>query len=749
MKQLAKLQSVSRRDFLKLTGMASGGLVLGALLPIHNPVWAGSAQTSNELNLFISINSDNSIDIICHRSEMGQGARTGLPQIIADELCADWSKVNVVQGLANPAYGSQNTDGSTSVREFYTTLREMGAGARAMLEQAAAQLWRVDVTEVYAENSFVLQKGSGRKVSFGYLAEAASKLSAPKVSELKFKSPKDFTLIGKPLPIVDMRAMVTGNTTFGQDIQLNDMLYVSIERSPVVGAKVNGYDKEATLKVAGVVDVFEMPAPSMPVGFNPLSGVAVIATNTWAALQGRKTLNIQWQMGDNQSHDSAKYLADLKSNIVNKGKVVRSRGDAYAAMEQANSSIQATYTVPYLVHAPMEPPAAAAVVKNGECEIWACTQNPQGVQQSVAGALGIEAEKVKVNTTLLGGAFGRKSKPDFAVEAALLARYTGKAVKVVWSREDDIQHGYYHAISAQHYGAGLGTNGEVTSWVQRTAFPSISWTFTGTTDEASDGELSLGFADLPFAVDNLSCETHKATAHLRIGWMRSVSNIHHGFAIGSFVDEVADAAKIPTQDMWHQLIGSDRMVDTKAEGFNYSNYDEAAEKFPIDTKRLKYVLDLLMEKLGAAQQAASGEGWGISVHRSFVSYVAVATKVKVSEGKVSVLEMHSVIDAGTVVNPDRVKSQLEGAMIFGLSIALMGEISVKDGAVVQSNYNDYPVLRMHQSPPMYTYIVESDAPPGGVGEPGVPPVAASLANAIFHASGTRIRDLPINKHFSV
>ncbi len=741
--------NVSRRDFLKFTGIAGGGLILGAVVPAIAPVWASNTKAGHELNLFVTINSNNTVDIVCHRSEMGQGIRTGIPQIVAEELCADWSKVNVVQGLANEEYGSQNTDGSRSIRRFYQTMREMGATARTMLEQAAAGIWKVSADSVYAENGYVLHKVSGRKLSFAYLAEEAGAQATPDVASLRFKSPKDFTLIGKPLPGVDLLKMVTGDTTFGQDVHVDNMLFASIERCPVIGGKVKSHDKAAAMKIAGVIDVMLMPEQTLPALFKPINGVAVIASNTWAAMEGRKALNIAWDLGTNQSHNSASYLADLKNNIVNKGNVIRSNGDAYTAMDNAKNTIEATYTMPYLVHAPMEPPAATASVTNGECEIWACTQTPQSTQQNVAAALGIDKSKVKVNVTLLGGGFGRKSKPDFSVEAALLAKHAGQAVKVVWSREDDIRSGYYHAISAQHFRAGLDEKNQVSSWIQRTAFPSISWTFSGTTDEPQNGETSLGFGDLPFELDNLSCETHKATGHIRIGWVRSVSNIQHGFARGSFVDELAVAANIPAHKMWLKLIGQDRKVDPNKEGYKFENYGESMETFPIDSKRLKHVLNLVVEKSTATQQTAENEGWGISVHRSFVSYVAVATKVRVAEGKVTVLEMHSAIDAGTVVNPDRVRSQQEGSMIFGLSLALMGEIEVKEGAVLQSNFHDYPVLRMHQSPKIETYIVESDAPPGGVGEPGVPPVAASLANAIFHASGTRIRELPVNKHFSV
>tara|TARA_R110000744_G_scaffold17891_14_gene48306 strand:+ start:5534 stop:7789 length:2256 start_codon:yes stop_codon:yes gene_type:complete len=745
------IKSVSRRDFLRYTSVAGGALVLGTLLPSITPAWASSTVVDavNTLNLFVSIDNDGTVNIVCHRSEMGQGVRTGIPQIVADELCADWSKVNVVQGLGDEAYGSQNTDGSRSIRRFYTTMREMGATARTMLENAAAQTWGVPVSDVFAENGAVVHKSSGKSLSFGELAQVASQQNVPEVKDLTFKSPKDFKFIGKPVTSVDLPKVLTGDTVFGQDVQLDDMLYASIERCPVVGGTVKAFDKEASRGVANVVDVIEMPKQSFPVLFKNLNGVAVLASNTWSALQGRKALNVTWDLGDNQSHDSDAYLAELEKRIVTKGKSIRSVGDAYQAFDTANTKLEATYTVPYLVHAPMEPPAATAVFKDGHCEVWACTQTPQSTQQNVAGALGIDKSKVKVNVTLLGGGFGRKSKPDFSVEAAVLAQKTGKPVKVVWSREDDIRHGYYHAISAQHFQAGLDEAGKVTSWVQRTAFPSISWTFTGTTDEPQTGELSLGFGDLPFAIENLSCETHKAPAHVRIGWIRSVSNIQHGFAIGSFVDELAAKSSVSPHQMWLNLIGDDRIVDPKTQGFKYENYGESYDNFPIETKRLKNVLNELMAKSGANSPTADNEGWGISVHRSFVSYVAVATKVKVANDKVSVLEMHSVIDAGRVINPDRVKSQQEGAMIFGLSIALMGEVTIKEGAVEQSNYHDYTVLRMHQSPKIVTHIIQSDAAPGGVGEPGVPPVAASVTNAIYQASGKRIRALPVNKVYSV
>ncbi|MGS2722625.1 molybdopterin cofactor-binding domain-containing protein [Porticoccus sp. GXU_MW_L64] len=746
----AEVICLGRREFLKKTGITGGGLLLGTAVPLSSvlPVfaWADDQGGDHPLNLFVSIGSDDRVHIVCHRSEMGQGVRTGTTQIIADELCADWAKVEVVQGLANKAYGSQNTDGSTSIRKFYTKLREVGATARTMLEQAAAQVWKVDPAKTYAKDNAVHLKGSNKSLSFGELAELAASQPTPAKGELTFKSRGQFELIGKSVPIVDMDVMLTGDTTYGQDVHLDNMLYASIERCPVVGATVKGFDRKAALAVANVQQVIEMPKQPRPVVFHPLNGVAVLADNTWAALQGRRALNVQWDLGENKNHSSADFQQQLAKNIVTKGKVVRSGGDAYAALDKASRKVEATYRVPYLAHAPMEPPAATAHFEDGRCEIWACTQTAQSTQQNVAKALGLKQGQVKVNVTLLGGGFGRKSKPDFSVEAALLSKQTGRPVKVVWSREDDIRNSYYHAISTQHYVAGLDTNGGISGWVQRNAFPSISSTFKEGVDQAQRGELGMNFIDIPFALDNFSCENHKASAHVRIGWLRSVCNIQHAFAQGSFVDELAHAAGKPTHKMWHQLIGKDRKVDL---GVKYPNYGESLDTFPIDTKRLKNVLDTVVEKSGADANTADGEGWGISVQRSFVAYVAVATKVKVEGNKVTVLESHAVMDAGTVINPDRVHAQLEGSIVFGLSLALMGEIDVKDGAVMQSNFHDYPVLRMSQSPTIKTHIVESTAPPSGVGEPGVPPVAASLTNAIFHACGKRVRDLPVNKQFTV
>ena len=746
---------VSRRDFLRGMGISSSGLILASVLPGSAIASLPDTQITQpaELNLFVSIGTDNQVHLVCHRSEMGQGIRTGIVQVIADELEADWDQVNVVQGLADARYGSQNTDGSRSIRRFYHTMREMGASARMMLEQAAAKTWQIETAHVYAQRGKIYNRKTNQAMTFGELSSLAATMQVPEKTALQFKKAQDFRFIGKPVALVDMAAIQTGETEFGQDVHLDNMLYACIARPPVVGAAIESVNTEVAKSVREVVDVWQLPIAKPPFAFQALGGVAVLANNTWAAMQGREKLQIAWGKTPYDDHNSDSYLQTLRSSVLQKGKVKRSRGDGYQAFDTSAHQIEASYSIPYLIAAPMEPPAATAVFQNGTFEIWACTQTPQATQKTVATIMGVEPEKVKVHVTLLGGGFGRKSKPDFSVEAAMLAKQFGRPVKVVWTREDDVQHSFYHAISAQHIKAGMDKDKNITSWIHRTAFPSISWTFNGTSTEPSDGELSLGFGDLPFDIANLSMETQSAPANMRIGWIRAVSNIQHAFAIGSFVDELAVAKQQSTYQTWLELIGSDRKLDVSEDGFTFDNYGESLENFPADTKRLKAVLTEVIDRSGAQDDTAEDEGWGIAVHRSFVSYVAVACKVKVmgsgSNVKLQLLELHCAMDAGTVVNPDRVKAQMEGGMTFGASLALMGDIRFENGKVVQSNYHDYPVLRMHQNPKMYTYIIRSDDVPGGVGEPGTPPTAAAITNAIFHASGKRIRDLPVSQYLSV
>ncbi|WNZ58348.1 molybdopterin-dependent oxidoreductase [Microbulbifer sp. MKSA007] len=747
MSSFTAVKNFSRRDVLKLFGATGGGLALGASGMSWSPMAIAQGKEPR-LNLFVAVGEDNKVYLTCHRSEMGQGIRTGIPQILADELEADWQHVVVIQGLADKRYGSQNTDGSRSIRKHYDKMRQMGAIARTMLEQAAADSWQVPVGEVEARNHNVVHVKSGRSFSYGELAVAAAKLPIPELNHVKLKENKDFKHIGKSHKIVDMDNMLSGRARYGYDIQIDGMLYASIARPPVLGSDVESLDDTLARKVPGVVDVIQLPVPEGPPKFQVLGGVAVIATNTWSALQGRKALEITWTASKNDSHSSTSFMESLIQGVKEPGKLVRQQGVENTDWPE-DSTQQAIYTVPYLAHAPMEAPAAVASVTPNGCEIWASTQTPQSTQQNVAANLGLNDEQVKVNVTLLGGGFGRKSKPDFSVEAALLSKKLGRPVKVSWSREDDIQNGYMHAISAQFYQAKLDSDQMPTAILQRTAFPSISTTFAENVEYPSAGELDLGFVDIPFTVRSHRCEAVKALAHTRIGWMRSVSNIQHSFGIGSFVDELAHNAKVSCPKMWKEMLGQPRHIDFSGQQFKYGNYGEDLSRHPVDIGRYHQVIDIVERNMAEFAPNQANQGWGFAVHRSFNSYVAIAILVEVENTNLKVLQAIAAIDAGLVVNPDRVVSQTEGAVIFGLSLAMMGEVAFEDGKVKQSNFHDYPVLRMGQCPDISVRVVSANSAPAGVGEPGVPPVAPALTNAIFAATGTRIRNLPVNKKLNV
>jgi isoquinoline 1-oxidoreductase beta subunit len=748
---------LERREFVQLLG--TGGLVLVVSLNGCRRLSEAlrgapkTATTSVTPAAYLRLDDTGTVTVICHRSEMGQGIRTSVAMVVAEELDADWSRVKVEQALGDEkTYGSQNTDGSRSIRDFYVALREAGATGRALLEAAAAKQWNVPPAEAEARNHVVVHRGSSRKLGYGELVATARDLPMPDKAAIRLKKPEQFRYIGKDIPIVDMADMLTGAAQYGMDLRREGMLVAVIARPPVYGGTVKSVDSSATEKVSGVERVVRLDSAPPPSGFMPLGGVAVLARNTWAALQGRQQLKIVWEGGPNSTYDSAVFRTELERTVRRPGKVVRTQGDAPRALIRASKRLQADYYVPHLGHAQMEPLAALAVFQNGKCEIWAPTQHPQAARDTVAMALKIPVEDVQVSVTLLGGGFGRKSKPDFIVEAALLARETGKPVKVIWTREDDIQHDYFHTVAAQHIEGGLDANGKVTAWLHRTALPSIMATFVPGTVYAGDGEVGQGITDLPFAVPNLRCENGPATALTRIGWYRSVINIPHAFAIWSFADELAHAAGKDPKEFLLELIGPDRVIDMSKAGLVAKpwNYDRSFDDYPIDTARYRKVLELVAEKSGWGKPLGNGRARGIAVHRSFLSYVATVIQVEVkTDGTVTIPRADVAIDAGIVVNPDRVRAQMEGATIMGIGNTLYGEITFKEGHPVQSNYTDYQVARIDAAPrEMGVYILPSTHLPGGVGEPGVPPVAPALCNAIFAATGRRIRSLPVAKQLA-
>jgi isoquinoline 1-oxidoreductase beta subunit len=672
---------------------------------------------------------------------MGTGIRTGLPMIVADELDADWARVKVEQAIGDAKYGSQNTDGSCSIRDFADAMRDAGATARMMLERAAAAKWSVPAEECKAQNHQVVHLSSKRKLGYGELAALAKQQPVPKKEDLKYKPASEYRYIGKDVPTVDRDDICAGRGTFGIDARMPGMVYASIERSPVLGGKLKSFDDQEARKVPGVQQTVVIPGFKPPHGFQALGGVAVIANNTWSAMKGREALKVEWESGEHASYDSAAFKQSLFETVRKPQKVARNVGDVDAEFAKGGKTHEAEYYVPHLSHAPMEPPAAVAEFKDGKAVIYAATQNPQAVQDTVAAALGIDKKDVVCHVTLLGGGFGRKSKPDYVAEAALLSKAVGKPVKVSWSREDDIRFDYYHTVSAMYIKAAVNEKGKPTAWLQRCAFPSLGSTFSAAATSASGGELGMGWTNLPFDIPNHRAENGPAQNHLRIGWLRSVANIQHAFAIHSFVDELAQMAKRDPVEYLLDVLGQPRKIDLGSRG-------PLAAKYPLDTGRLRNVIELAAERSGwAKQKPAKGRALGIAAHWSFLTYVAVVAEVEIDDnGKLRIPRVDIAVDAGRVISPDRVKAQFEGASVFGTGIALMNEITASGGAVQQSNFHDYQVARMNDAPiETRVHLVQSDAPPAGVGEPGVPPMSPAICNAIFAATGKRIRELPIKK----
>ncbi|QHD00361.1 acylaldehyde oxidase [Pseudomonas sp. S04] len=750
------LSNLSRRGFLKGAG-ATGALVLAASWGWQEAFAEvkkfGAEGMPNgwidDPKVYVSIAADGTVTVLCNRSEMGQGVRTSLSMVVADELDADWAMVKVRQAPGDEVrFGNQDTDGSRSMRHWYEPMRRCGAAARSMLEQAAANQWQVPVDECRAQLHTVRHQPSGRQLGYGALAEAAAALPVPARESLRLKQPSEFRYIGKEsVRAIDGEDIVTGRAVYGADVHFEGMLFATVARPAVYGGTVKSFDASAALKVPGVVKVMQIDSRPIPSEFQPLGGVAVIASNTWAAIKGREALKIVWADGANAAYDSLAYRKELEAAALKPGKVVRSTGNIDEALNSADSSLEASYYLPHLAQSPMEPMVAVARFKDGQCEAWAPSQAPQVTRERIAERLGIPFDKVRVNVTLLGGGFGRKSKPDFILEAAILAQaFPGKAVRVQWTREDDIHNSYFHTVSAEYLKASLNQDGMPSGWLHRTVAPSITALFAPGMNHEAAFELGMGFTNMAYAIPNVRLENPAAAAHTRVGWYRSVSNIPHGFAIQSFVDELAHKAGQDPLKYQIKLLGPDRQIDPRTLSEEW-NYGESPERYPIDTARLRAVLETAAQAAGWGRELPKGRGLGLAVHYSFVTYVAAVIEVEVGDdGTLVVHKADIAVDCGPQINPERIRSQFEGACVMGLGNAVLGEISFKDGKVQQDNFHMYEVARMSLAPKVlavHLVTPPGNVPLGGVGEPGVPPIAPALCNAIFAATGKRIRSLPV------
>ncbi len=707
--------NISRRDFLKTGALIGGGLILGFSIPFRAASGATVATAAPLIpNAFIRIGADDMVTIIVNHSEMGQGVYTSLPMLVAEELEADWTKIRVEPAPVDPVYnhtafGIQMTGGSSSTWSEYDRLRKVGAAAREMLIAAAAGTWKVDKASCRAENGKVIHS-SGKSLTYGQLADKAAAMPVPQ--DVTLKDPTKFKIIGRPTLRLDAPDKVSGKAVFGLDVRVPGMLTAVIARPPVFGAKIVSFNGDKARAVPGIKEVVQVQA-----------GVAVVATDFWQARTGRAVLEIVWDKGPGATL-STEGMREQYSNLAKtSGTVARKEGDPAQALAKAAKHISAEYEVPYLAHATMEPLNCLVDLRSDSCEIWTGTQFQTVDREAAARIAGLKSEQVKLHTTFLGGGFGRRANPrsDFVVEAVDVAKAVGKPVKVVWTREDDMKGGYYRPMWYDRIAAGLDTDGNPVAWQHTIVGQSI---LAGTAFEKMmvkngvDGTSVEGAQDIPYKIPNILVDLHTTKIGVPVLWWRSVGHSHTAFVVESFMDELAHAAgKDPYAFRQSLLAGHPRHLG---------------------------VLELAAKKAGWGKPLPQGHAHGIAVHESFGSFVAQVADVSVSpEGKVRVHKVFCAVDCGIVVNPYTIEAQMESGIVFGLSATLHGAITLKNGRVEQSNFNDYEVVRLDEMPEVEVHIVHSKEKPGGIGEPGVPPIAPAVCNALFTLTGKRIRSLPI------
>jgi isoquinoline 1-oxidoreductase beta subunit len=721
MSTISKSKSaISRRDFLKASGLSAGGLIIGVSLPAS---LLGSTQDPvSELNAFVYIAQNGDTTIFCGRCEMGQGISTALPAAVADELEADWARVKVLQGDANKKYGPQATGGSNSINQMLEPMRKAGAAGKEMLVAAAAQNWGIPIADCYAKSHAVYNRIDDRSSAYGELVSAASELAVPETPVLKTRD--QFRYIGKPLKRHDQGDMVVGERIYGADKKVPGMKYAAIKHVPVLGGSVKSVDKTRALAMPGVVDVVVIPRFEKPYG--SIGGVAVVADNTWIADQALSKLDIEFEAGENGSYDTKEYKKQLVKNVEAPAKTEFEKGSLDKAFEEAALRHSGTYVGGHLSHSPMEPMASLAWVQDDSCEIWASTQDPGGIQKTVGAFLGRKPEDITVHVMMAGGGFGRKFKCDYVQEAAAISQAVGFPVQLTWSREEDTRTGYYHSCSAQHIEASVDAEGKVTGWLHRAAFPAIGSTFNPAVVQPTKADLDA-VSKHPFGIENMRVESGMAKAHTRIGWYRAVYAIFYGFAINVFTDELAHKADVDSLQFFRSI---------------YDNNKNAEQQEQV--RRSRACLDKVAQMAEWGKRLPPKHGMGIAVHHSFASYVAMVAHVEVRGDDITVHRVDCAVDCGLVLNPDIATAQMEGAVIMGIGLTLNTEISFKNGAVVNSNFHNYPVLRISDAPKeINVSFIGQEASSTGLGEPGVPTLAPALANAIFAASGKRHRSLPI------
>jgi isoquinoline 1-oxidoreductase beta subunit len=726
--------ALNRRAFLK-SGAASGfALVIGFYLP--SSALADSAEDqekkpANPFNAWVRISSDNQVTLILGKSEMGQGVMTALPMILAEELGVDWKLVKVEQAPTNPAIYDHGTGGSGSIAGSWVPLRRVGAAAREMLVTAAAQHWNVNRDTCKPQNGGVLHGARKQFLTYGQLVEEASKLAVPDLNTVPLKNSDDFTIVGRDHKRFEAYAKSTGTAKFGIDSRTPGMLYAVIARSPVFGGTVAKFDATKAKAVPGVREVVAIE----PVGPGAFSagGVAVVADNSWAAMQGRTALDITWDPGPNATESSESLRQHFIENATKPGKVVRNDGNTEAALASASKKVEAVYELPFAAHACMEPMNCTVHIRPDGAEAWVPTQGPQWAQDVIAGVSKLPHESVVVHTTLMGGGFGRRYHADFVMEAAQVAKATGQPVMVLWTREDDMQHDFYRPASYHHMQGAMDGHGKLAAWKHFQSSTSIAAVWDKNGHEKPEASEFATAAFIPYGTPNFRVEYALAKSGVPRAWWRSVEHSSSGFVVETFVDELAATAGEDPLAFRLRLIGPARKIPDVT----------SPEGKPLDTARLKNVLQLAAEKARWGQSLSKGIARGIAGYYSFESYTAAVAEVSVQDGKVRVHRIVYAVDCGRPVNPNGIAAQVEGAAIYGLSAALHDAITIDRGRVQQSNFNDYQMPRIQETPNIEVHVVPSKEEPTGIGEPGLPVIAPAVCNAVFAATGKRLRRLPI------